>query len=104
MLSIVPLGIAERFATEFLAALQDKNGAISGKQVTFVDCDAVNPETVRRIDGHFKGTGVSFIDAGIFGGPPHGDCPPKLCAAVNEEDAALFQVFVALNEWVLPMK
>lgn len=102
VLSILPPSSAEKFATDFVAALKD--GAISEKQITFVDCNAVNPETVRRIAGHFRGTGVSFIDAGIVGGPPRGDYRPKFYAAVDKQDQALLAEFVALNEWGLLVK
>lgn len=65
ILSIVPpgdaLALAERLAPTLRAA--------SSKPV-YVDCNAVNPETVARIAAVVEATGCAFIDGGIIGGPP----------------------------------
>lgn len=102
VLSILPPSSAEKFATDFLAA--SKDWSISEKRTTFVDCNAVNPATVKRIAALFKSTGVSFIDAGIVGGPPRGDYRPKFYAVVDKHDEDLLKEFVDLNDWGLPVK
>jgi 3-hydroxyisobutyrate dehydrogenase-like beta-hydroxyacid dehydrogenase len=65
VLSILPpaqaLSFAEQMAPLLLAA--------QCKPV-FVDCNAVSPETVRRIGAVATGTGASFVDASIIGSPP----------------------------------
>lgn len=65
VLSIIPPGdavaTAERFAPILLHA---------AKKPTFVDCNAVNPDTVARVAAAIEPTGCAFVDAGIIGGPP----------------------------------
>ena len=36
----------------------------------YVDCNAVSPQTVLRIDGVVRETGAAFVDGGIIGPPP----------------------------------
>lgn len=110
VLSIMPPSSAEKFATDFLAAfkLQDTDtyasaGKHSGPGVVFVDCNAVNPETVKRIAGHFKGTGVRFIDATILGMPPEGGYSPKFYASADRTDQDILQEFASLTGWGLPV-
>ncbi len=65
VLSIVPpgeaLGLAERLAPVL--------GKARNKPL-YVDCNAVNPETVMRIADAVVGAGGRFADGGIIGGPP----------------------------------
>lgn len=65
VLSIVPpkdaLPLAERLAPALRAA---------SKKPVYADCNAVNPETVKRIAAVIAETGCPFVDAGIIGGPP----------------------------------
>src|SRR5690606_22403715 len=65
LLSILPpdraVGLAERIATAI--------GAV-GKTLLYVDCNAVAPETARRIGGIVTAAGARFVDAGIIGAPP----------------------------------
>ena len=64
-LSILPpgeaLGLAQRLAPT-LAALAEKP--------LYLDCNAVSPQTVRKIAAVLAPTGTPFVDAGIIGGPP----------------------------------
>jgi len=66
ILSIVPpgdaLALAERFAP-----------LIAGKHAVYVDCNAVNPDTKRRIAEAIAKSGCPFVDVGIIGGPPRPD-------------------------------
>ena len=55
------LALAERIA----AAL-----AASGARPVYVDCNAIAPETTRRIALIIEGAGARFVDAGIIGPPP----------------------------------
>jgi 3-hydroxyisobutyrate dehydrogenase-like beta-hydroxyacid dehydrogenase len=65
VLSIVPpaeaLPLAER-----LASMLGK----ARRKPLYVDCNAVNPETVLRIADAVVGAGAPFADGGIIGGPP----------------------------------
>jgi putative dehydrogenase len=65
VLSIVPPGVALRFAEEMVPHLK-----AAKRKPIFVDCNAVSPATVKRIHATIKPTGAPFIDAGIIGGPP----------------------------------
>ncbi|MFL5279720.1 MAG: DUF1932 domain-containing protein, partial [Rhodopila sp.] len=68
ILSIVPpgeaLGLAEMLAPALHAALH---------KTIYVDCNAVNPETVLRIERVVQETGAGFVDGGIIGPPPEPD-------------------------------
>ncbi len=44
----------------------------TGRRITYVDCNAVSPDTVREIDTVIVGAGGTFADAGIIGAPPRG--------------------------------
>jgi 3-hydroxyisobutyrate dehydrogenase-like beta-hydroxyacid dehydrogenase len=65
ILSIVPpgeaLALAERLAPAMRAAL---------RKPIYVDCNAVSPETVLRIDRVVRESGATFVDGGIIGPPP----------------------------------
>ena len=79
ILSIVPPGQAEAVASRFRPALTR-----SPSKPIFVECNAISPATVRRIEQSLAATGCSFIDAGIIGGPPPASRPevgPRLYAS-----------------------
>ena len=74
ILSIVPpsdaLGLAERLSPVLRSG--------SSKPL-YVDCNAVSPETAKRIAGVIAATGTPFADGGIIGGPPRaGQVGPTL--------------------------
>lgn len=64
-LSIVPPDVAHVTAQDVLPHLVN-----DGKHVPYVDCNAVSPETVRRIAALAEASGSTFIDASIIGPPP----------------------------------
>jgi L-threonate 2-dehydrogenase len=68
ILSIVPPGEAVGLAEMLAPALR----ASSHKPV-YVDCNAVSPDTVLKIDRVVRETGASFVDGGIIGPPPDPD-------------------------------
>jgi 3-hydroxyisobutyrate dehydrogenase-like beta-hydroxyacid dehydrogenase len=68
ILSIVPPGEALALAERLSPAMR----AVPRKPV-YVDCNAVSPETVLRIDHVVRETGASFVDGGIIGPPPETD-------------------------------
>jgi 3-hydroxyisobutyrate dehydrogenase-like beta-hydroxyacid dehydrogenase len=65
VLSIVPPGDAVSLAVRLAPAI-----ARSARKAVYVDCNAVSPQTADRIGAALKGTGCSYVDAGIIGPPP----------------------------------
>jgi putative dehydrogenase len=65
ILSIIPPGEAVATAQR-LAPILTK----SAKRPIFVDCNAINPQTVARVAAALAPTGCDLVDAGIIGGPP----------------------------------
>ena len=84
VLSILPPSEAYAFAQRFRDA-HAGNAATRG--LAFADCNAVNPETAKRIASVFSGTPIKFIDAGIIGGPPRDGYDPVFYASASPEDA-----------------
>jgi putative dehydrogenase len=72
MLSIVPPGVVCEVAERFRLPLTR-----TVHKPTFVECNAIAPATVRRIEARLSETGGYFVDAGIIGGPPPSDDPSK---------------------------
>ena len=64
----------------------------TGRRITYVDCNAVSPQTVREIDGIITTAGGTFIDAGIVGAPPRGAARTRLY--VSGPDAARLTAIV----------
>ena len=76
-LSIVPPGDALALAERFAPHLGRSN-----RKPVYVDCNAVNPDTVARIAPVVAAAGAPFVDAGIIGGPPKpGDRGPRFYAS-----------------------
>jgi 3-hydroxyisobutyrate dehydrogenase-like beta-hydroxyacid dehydrogenase len=67
-LSIVPPGDAITFAEQCAPALRASN-----HKPVFVDCNAVSPQTARKIAAVIDTTGCPFVDCGIVGAPPRKD-------------------------------
>ena len=80
ILSILVPSEAESLARDVAGAIKT-----SGKSVAFADCNAVSPETARRMAAVIDSAGGRFIDAGILGGPPRGGTPPRFYASGPHE-------------------
>jgi 3-hydroxyisobutyrate dehydrogenase-like beta-hydroxyacid dehydrogenase len=65
VLSIVPPAAARGFAAETALAIRE-----TGAWPTFVDCNAVAPDTVREVEAIVAPTGAPFVDVGIVGRGP----------------------------------
>ncbi|WP_315778897.1 MULTISPECIES: NAD(P)-dependent oxidoreductase [unclassified Bradyrhizobium] len=65
ILSIVPPGEAVALAEQLATAINR-----NGKKPVVVDCNAVNVETVRRIQDVVLSSGARLVDAAIIGLPP----------------------------------
>jgi len=68
ILSIVPPGQAIALAESLVPAIR-----AARRKPIYLDCNAVNPETVLRIDHMVREAGASFVDGGIIGPPPELD-------------------------------
>ncbi|KAG2128523.1 6-phosphogluconate dehydrogenase C-terminal domain-like protein [Suillus bovinus] len=104
ILSILPPRDAVSFA-EKIQEVAARHGSALPSPQTFVDCNAVNPETVKRIAALFSGTGIEFVDASIIGGAPRGDHNPTFYASA--EDVKILDEFTALSKYglkVSPLK
>jgi 3-hydroxyisobutyrate dehydrogenase-like beta-hydroxyacid dehydrogenase len=73
LLSIVPPAVALEFAADVAAAM-----SATGGRPTFVDCNAVAPETMRAIAGQFTSLGATVVDVGIVGRGPPAELPTRL--------------------------
>jgi 3-hydroxyisobutyrate dehydrogenase-like beta-hydroxyacid dehydrogenase len=70
ILSILPPAEAVALAQRLAPAL-----CRSGKQVIYVDCNAVNVATVQRVAGILAATPARFVDGAIIGAPPRPGTP-----------------------------
>ena len=68
ILSIVPPGQAVALARVLAPAISSAT-----RKPIYVDCNAINPETVLIIDGILRDTGALLVDGGIIGPPPGPD-------------------------------
>lgn len=81
VLSIMPPAAAEGFAGEIAAALK-RTGTASGATPMFVECNAISPDTSRRIESSITGSGAAYTDAGIIGSAPgKPGSPPRFYAS-----------------------
>jgi len=79
ILSIVPPGDALALAERLAPVL-----AASPSKALYVDCNAVSPNTVRKIAAVVEAAGAPFVDAGIVGGPPKPGYTPVIYASGPE--------------------
>jgi 3-hydroxyisobutyrate dehydrogenase-like beta-hydroxyacid dehydrogenase len=94
-LSILPPGDAEPLARQLAPALD----ALDDKP-TYIDCNAVSPQTAIRIGGIVAATGARFVDAGIIGGPPRPDRKgPSIYASGADVSWAL-----PLRDWGIDLR
>ncbi|KAG1728811.1 6-phosphogluconate dehydrogenase C-terminal domain-like protein [Suillus occidentalis] len=106
ILSIVPPGEALTFAQKIRSALgalssSGSNANTSALPRAFVDCNAVNPEMVKRIGGLFRETPMGFIDAGIVGTPPRDGWDPTFYACSESGSEELLEDFAVLAQYGL---
>jgi len=91
MVSIMVPAEAMGAATRVAEALKSTVSTL-----TYVDCNAIAPETVRHMADIVTAAGARFVDAGIIGGPPRKPGGTRLYA--SGEHAADFAV---LNDYGL---
>ncbi|KAI0371063.1 6-phosphogluconate dehydrogenase C-terminal domain-like protein [Pilatotrama ljubarskyi] len=104
VLSILPPSAALAFAESLQKA---HAGAAKDREIAFADCNAVSPETAKKVAHVFQGSAVRFVDAGIIGGPPSDGYDPTFYASAEPGDADLLEDFVGLSKWglkIMPLK
>ena len=84
--SILPPEFAPRMAETVAAAMK-----ASGHRPAYVDCNAVSPDTARRVGAIIRGAGAPFVDAGIVGTPPGKAKPTRFF--VSGENAGFLDDF-----------
>ncbi|KAF7362105.1 NAD-binding phosphogluconate dehydrogenase-like protein [Mycena venus] len=95
MVDAEAFALAENFLKESAASTR----SASTPAPVYVDCNAVNPATVKQIAALFTDTSPKFIDAGIIGGPPHDSYSPTFYASSNED--SLLDSFAKLSKYGL---
>jgi len=84
ILSILPPAAAVTQAQQVAEAMN-----ASGKMPVYVDCNAISPETAKRVAAVLEAAGASFIDAGIIGLAPGKGTGPRFYISGPNVDAML---------------
>ncbi len=101
VLSILPPSEALSFARTFLQTHSFQSPTSAAHLITFVDCNAVSPDTAKKIGVVFQGSNIAFLDAGIIGGPPQGDYNPVFYASADHENQDRLNDFEELSKYGL---
>ena len=80
ILSIIVPSEALSLATQIAGIIRETEDAAA-----FADCNAVSPDTAKRMAEVIESAGGRFIDAGIIGGPPGTGTPPRFYASGPHE-------------------
>jgi 3-hydroxyisobutyrate dehydrogenase-like beta-hydroxyacid dehydrogenase len=89
LLSILVPAQAEHLARRIAAALERTRA-----QMVYVDCNAIAPQTARRIGAIVEAAGARFVDAGIIGPPPGpGARTPFYASGAHARDFAVLRDF-----------
>ena len=84
ILSILPPAAALQQAEHVVEAMN-----ASGKKPTYVDCNAISPDTAKKVAAVIDGAEASFIDAGIIGLAPGKGAGPRFYVSGPNVDAML---------------
>jgi L-threonate 2-dehydrogenase len=77
LLSILPPAHAVAMAERIAAAIR-----ATGTDLLYVDCNAIAPQTTRKVGDVMAAVGVPYVDGGIIGGPPAtSETPTRLYAS-----------------------
>jgi 3-hydroxyisobutyrate dehydrogenase-like beta-hydroxyacid dehydrogenase len=71
----------------------------AGETITYADCNAIAPQTVKEIGEIITGAGSNFVDAGIIGGPPGPGVMNRIYASGPKADT-----FAALSDYGLDIR
>ncbi|KAJ3569616.1 hypothetical protein NP233_g4925 [Leucocoprinus birnbaumii] len=103
ILSILPPHEAFALAQTIVREIALQPRTTEGKLI-YVDCNAVNDKTARRIADLFNDTPIAFVDASIIGGPPKGSYNPAIYASVDPRHKKALETFVNLSSLGLKIK
>lgn len=95
LLSILVPAQAEALAQRIAAAVR-----ATGSDLLYVDCNAIAPETARRVGAVVEAAGARFVDAGIIGPPPRPDATGTRFYA----SGAAARDFAALRDYGLDVR
>ena len=59
---------------------------LTGKHAVYADCNAVSPQTTRRIEAIITDAGGQYVDGGIIGGSPTRGVPPRFYVSGEHAD------------------
>ncbi|KAJ7026807.1 hypothetical protein C8F04DRAFT_1124309 [Mycena alexandri] len=92
--SVVPPKDAFALAETILAAYKT---AESQHPLIFVDCNALNPESMKRMAVLFDGSGITLIDAVIIGTPPSATFNPGIYASADPKNVSTLDSFTRMS-------
>ncbi|KAJ7216332.1 6-phosphogluconate dehydrogenase C-terminal domain-like protein [Mycena pura] len=69
----------------------------SRRALVFVDCNAVNPDSAKRIATLFEGTGITFLDGAIIGLPPTDTFYPGIYVSADPKDVTVLDEFTVMS-------
>ncbi|KAF8637961.1 hypothetical protein AX16_010594 [Volvariella volvacea WC 439] len=102
VLSILPPSEAFSLAQKIIEVSKATKKRENDGPIVYVDCNAENKETVKKIYELFEGLEeFEFVDGCIIGSPPKGDYNPTFYASANEKDVNALERFVKLQEYGL---
>ena len=81
ILSILVPDQAVMVAQQVAAAMRS-----SGKHALYADCNAVSPQTTRKIESIITEAGGQYVDGGIIGGSPTHGTPPRFYVSGEHTD------------------
>ena len=81
ILSILVPDQAVTVAQQVAAAMRS-----SGKHALYADCNAVSPQTTRKIESIITEAGGQYVDGGIIGGSPTRGTPPRFYVSGEHTD------------------
>ena len=81
ILSILVPDQAVTVAQQVAAAMRS-----SGKHAVYAECNAVSPQTTRKIESIITESGGQYVDGGIIGGSPTRGTPPRFYVSGEHTD------------------
>ncbi|KAF7335159.1 Nad-binding phosphogluconate dehydrogenase-like protein [Mycena sanguinolenta] len=94
--SIVPPKDALAIAESIIAA----HATVAHERLTplvFVDCNAVNPESMKRMAALFEGTGITLLDGVVIGTPPTAEFNPAIYVSADPKDMVALDEFTRVS-------
>ncbi|KAJ6449754.1 hypothetical protein C8R45DRAFT_1084131 [Mycena sanguinolenta] len=94
--SIVPpkdaLAIAQSIIAVHAAVAHERSAPL-----VFVDCNAVNPESMKRMAALFDGTGITLLDGVVIGIPPTAEFNPAIYVSADPKDVVALDEFTRVS-------